>query len=357
MAYFGYAPQETLPATFLDHQAEFLRAVSERLSAANAQCSDLAAQIPRPFGRTPDTPEGASTRNNRPASKPPLGLVEADPALNWRLKPNASAETTVLGRRVVIEVDSIGCRAVVGQPQVGEKTLAVYGCSFTLGWAIADEETFCSLLQSMFPTWRVENHGVGGYGGTQNLIQLQRDSRWAAADYVTFCWIPHHMLRNVADLSWIQLMTKRAKEADLMDGVSKNATLERPQSMFPRASLDQDGKLQYRTVKVPRWDLLGIDWTDFSPDPYSLDLVCFGLFQRAAEIVNENGGHFFVTTLQGHFSRHLRQLLDDSGIPVVDASVDGVEYTCLPDDPHPNALANRIFARKIRDYLVQHGAT
>jgi hypothetical protein len=37
---------------------------------------------------------------------------------------------------------------------------------------------------------------------------------------------------------------------------------------------------------------------------------------------------------------------------VVDASLDGAEYACLPDDAHPNALANRIYAEKIRDYLA-----
>jgi hypothetical protein len=127
--------------------------------------------------------------------------------------------------------------------------------------------------------------------------------------------------------------------------------------MCPRASLDQNAKLQFRTVRCPRVDLVGIDLEDFSPDPYYLDLVCFALFRRAAEIVKENGGHFFVTTLSGRLSQRFYGMLRNVGIPVVDASVEGPEYTCLPDDPHPNALANRIYAEKIRNYLVQLGTT
>jgi hypothetical protein len=50
-------------------------------------------------------------------------------------------------------------------------------------------------------------------------------------------------------------------------------------------------------------------------------------------------------------------MLHNLGIPVVDASVNGEEYTCLPDDAHPNALANRIYAEKIRDYLSQYGTS
>jgi SAM-dependent methyltransferase len=328
---------------------ELIQILFQEKGSANAQ--DVSAFMRTPLlglsksplcepslqGEASEHPDGINSR--------PLGLSEPDPALLWRLKANSSVEMTVLGRRVVMDVDPAGCRPVVGQVQAGEKTLAVYGCSVTFGWAISAEETFCSLLQSIFPRWRVENHGVGGYGGTHNLIQLQRNSRWGAADYVTFCWIPHHMLRNVADPTWMQRM---------MEGISPHAAREQQQAKFPRASLDQAGKLQYRAVKFPRWDLVGIDWTDFSPDPYYLDLVCFTLFRQAAEIAKANGGHFFITTLDGHPSQQLQCMLNDVGIPVVDASVSGPEYTCLPDDRHPNALANRIYAEKIRDYLVQH---
>src|ERR1700730_17928880 len=41
MAIFGYAPERSLPPGFLEHQAEFLRAVTERLSTVNAHCSDF----------------------------------------------------------------------------------------------------------------------------------------------------------------------------------------------------------------------------------------------------------------------------------------------------------------------------
>jgi hypothetical protein len=338
MAYFGYAPEETLPAAFLNHQAEFLHAVSARFSAARAQCCDLAAQIRGPVRGMPDTPKGVGARSHSFASGRGGCLNESDPALQWRLKPNASLEIKVLGRNVVMDADVFGCRPVVGQPNAGEKTLSVYGCSVTFGWAIPVEETFCSLLQSMLPTWRVENHGVDGYSGAQNLIQLQRVSRWSAAEYVTFCWIEHHMLRNVADPTWLRMIARARRGA------------------FPRASLDRDGKLQYRSVMLPRSDLGGVDWTELSPDPHYLDLICFALFRRAAEIVRENGGHFFVTTLLGQMSWQLKRRLNEFGIPLVDASVRGDEYTCLPDDPHPNAHANRFFAEKIREYLIQREA-
>jgi hypothetical protein len=70
--------------------------------------------------------------------------------------------------------------------------------------------------------------------------------------------------------------------------------------------------------------------------------------------VRKSGGHFFVTTLLGNISEHLRSRLRDAGIPLIHASVEGREFTNLPDDHHPNVLANQIYAQKIYDYLQSH---
>jgi hypothetical protein len=271
------------------------------------------------------------------------GIFEPDPVLYARLKANTTSEEgIVLGRRLVMEVDSFGCRPVAGQPLVGKKVLAVYGCSYTFGHAVASHETFSSLLQAMLPAWRIENRGVSGYGTTQSLLQFQRNSRWCAADFVTFCWIPHHQMRNVADLSWIQR---------LMEWMEPG-TPEKTRS-FPRAYLDCEGDLQFKSVSLPRRDLIDIDLRDFRQDWHYLDLICFRLFKRAAEIVGESGGQFFVTILSGHLSKRLQKRLNDVGIPFVNAALEGPEYTSLPDDHHPNALAHSLYADKIRDYLLR----
>jgi hypothetical protein len=270
--------------------------------------------------------------------------VERDPVLHSRLRPNSSAAMEVLGRKVIMSVDGTGCRPVIGQPAQGVKTFAVYGCSYTYGNAVAAEETFCSLLQESFPDWRVENHGVPGYGTTQNLIQLERDTRWNKPEIVTFCWIDDHLRRNGASVDWVQWTSPFAS-------MSPGNPLEQ---QIPRAGLDTQGALELRSVRFPRHDLIGIDLSDYAPDPYYLGLVCFRLFERANAIVTGYGGHFFVTTLNGRFSAALAERLADSGIPVVDASLSGEEYTCLPDDPHPNPLANRFYSDRIRHYLKRY---
>jgi len=343
MAVFGYAPDQAPCTPFLKCQAEFLRAVNQR--QAIARLTPLLD--PDAIGLTEETePRSSSSLGTEvatadaPKSSANSGtLYELDPELMIRLKPNASIEALVLGRRVVMEVDASGCRPVVGQPVNYEKVLAAYGCSCTYGIAIPVEETFCSLLQSMFPRWRVENHGVGGYSGTQNLIQLQRDLRWSSADYVTFCWIHDHLRRNIAEYSYLHQNMRTCPR-------------DRPQRPWPRAALDGDGQLEFRSVLYPRFDLFDLDMSDFRPDPYYSNLVCAAILRRADELVRGSGGHFFVTTLRGTMPSALLRMLQDAGIPVVDATLSGRQYSCLPDDAHPNGLANEYYAEKIREYLV-----
>jgi hypothetical protein len=271
-----------------------------------------------------------------------LGAIwERDPVLHSRLRPNSSAEMEVFGRKLIMNVDATGCRPVIGQPAKGVKTLALYGCSCTYGIAIAAEETFCSLIQGMFPDWRVENHGVPGHGTTQNLIQLDRDTCWNKPEIVTFCWIDDHLRRNGACVAWVQMTST----------FTQRPTVSPLQWQIPRAGLDANGALEIRSVRMPRHDLIGIDLSEHGPDLYYLELVCFRLLERANAIVTGYGGHFFVTTLQGRFSATLAERFAASGIPVVDASLSGIQYTFLPDDGHPNALANRLYADRIHDYL------
>lgn len=271
------------------------------------------------------------------------GLTESDPELVYRLKPGAAVDVTILGRRLTMDVDAFGCRPVIGQNDIGEKSFSAYGCSLTYGLAIAAEETFCSLLQGTFPTWRMENYGVNGYSTVQNLIHLRRNSRFFASDYVSFCWFDKHPLRNVAAPNYVQL---------LMRFLDRTGQRDTAQTSQPCARLDADGELQLATFQFPRWDLYEVDYADFQPDPYYLDLVCAKVLTRAKSIVDGYGGHFFVTALFGSMSDALRRMLAENGVPLLDASLDGLEYTCWPDDLHPNARANAHYAEKIRDYLM-----
>lgn len=269
-------------------------------------------------------------------------FFEPDPVLGWRLKPGSSRDHAHGDERILMQVNADGCRPVPGQPLTGEKLFAAYGCSCVYGQSVAVEDTFCAELQRKQPSWRVENHGVGNFGDIHAFLQLSRALRWSKPDYVMFGWIPGHLMRNVADLRWIQQNSVKA--------VYRAAQYR---WKTPRAYLDPDGKLQYRMVDFHRTDLEGIDLRDCGIDSYYMDQVCFAILERAAGIVRNAGGHFFLVTLLGVLSARLAGLIADAGIPVIDASVSGREFMAH-DGSHPGPRAHRHYAAAIHRHLMAH---
>ena len=51
--------------------------------------------------------------------------------------------------------------------------ISIFGCSFTHGWSLNDQETYPWRLQERFPGYEVVNYGVGGYGTIHALLQLR----------------------------------------------------------------------------------------------------------------------------------------------------------------------------------------
>jgi lysophospholipase L1-like esterase len=49
----------------------------------------------------------------------------------------------------------------------------IFGCSFTHGWSLNDQETYPWRLRERFPGYEVVNYGVGGYGTIHALLQLR----------------------------------------------------------------------------------------------------------------------------------------------------------------------------------------
>ena len=60
-------------------------------------------------------------------------------------------------------------------PEHPKPEIWLFGCSFTHGWSLNDQETYPWRLQERFPASAVVNYGVGGYGTIHALLQL-----WAA---------------------------------------------------------------------------------------------------------------------------------------------------------------------------------
>jgi hypothetical protein len=82
--------------------------------------------------------------------------------------------------------------------------VVLVGCSFTMGWAVADEETWAWRLQKLRPDVEVVNRGVGGYGTLQSLLVLEQilNGGGPRPAWVLYGFIDHGW-RNVAAPYWL----------------------------------------------------------------------------------------------------------------------------------------------------------
>jgi hypothetical protein len=236
----------------------------------------------------------------------------------------------------------------------GRSQIWVFGCSFTYGWGLDDDETFPWRLQELLPGHEVKNFGVGGYGTLQSLLQLREAlGRSPAPAVAVLAYGDFHDERNTRLRSW-----RRANSEYRRFGTTAQ----------PYVRFGPDGRLVERFDDATYRDLflvrhsallnrLDVAWSlveDRFARSHEVSRALVEAFDREARAV----GAVFV--LGGIIaSEGTREMLDWAarrGIPAVDLSVDlSAPGNAIRFDGHPSARANRAFARKLHAFLTSPG--
>jgi hypothetical protein len=141
-----------------------------------------------------------------PLSKPEPPIHAPDPLLGWRPLPGSYQFGPYSPGAGPVEVTILpdGSRDTGAGLPLGRKEVWLVGDSFTMGWAVADNETFAWRLQERRPDLHVSNFGVGGYGTLQSLIVLEElfasdrpRPQWVIYGFIDHAW------RNVAAPYWL----------------------------------------------------------------------------------------------------------------------------------------------------------
>ncbi|MFC2173096.1 hypothetical protein ACFLU6_10760, partial [Acidobacteriota bacterium] len=122
--------------------------------------------------------------------------------------------------------------------QVNKEEIWIFGCSFTHGWTLNDEDTYPWLVQEAFPRYEVVNFGTGGYGTLQSLLQF-RDTfeKPTPPKAIVYVYGSFHDRRNTLSRQRRKLMAPYTSQNDM--GFR----------FHPQARFGQDGKLQVSSVK------------------------------------------------------------------------------------------------------------
>jgi hypothetical protein len=226
----------------------------------------------------------------------------------------------------------------------------IFGCSFTHGWGLNDEETYPWLLQERFPEYEIVNFGVGGYGTIHSLIQFQEALEVKTPKLAVLAYASFHDKRNT-------FMRNRKKQVQL--------TKQLGPVFQPYALLDSQGRLQYsfadveyREFPLMRYSALVhfIEnlYNDYEEIRYRSHAVSEALVAEMEELAKKRGVKFVVAGINERpETSEMLAFAQSHGISNVNISVDldVNENTLKPHDEHPSATANKKYADKLETFL------
>jgi len=268
----------------------------------------------------------------------PRLLFRPDPVIGWSLTPGYAVQ---VGFRedVLQHINPDGWRYVPKAPKTGPR-VAIYGCSFTYGTGLADGETFTALLQDAQPEMRILNRGVGGHGTVQNLLQLRRDIANGVIDVAVFAIISDHRFRNIAHP---QRMRQYLNRNWYKLGVEQ----------FPVARMDATGRAYI--VYHPIWQpvIRQANFNIFLPDEYMITAATMAVLDLVHETAQAAGVPLqlvLLDSLDPTFNATVQNRFDDT----VDISTPyDQEHTFMPQDIHPNVLANTLFSTRLQPLITK----
>lgn len=231
----------------------------------------------------------------------------------------------------------------------------VFGCSYTHGWSLDDDETYCWQLQERLPQYEVVNWGGDGYGTLQSLLSLERElQRRDPPEVVILGHADFHDERNTFSRSWKKILTASNKMGAIP---------------VPCARLDREGNLRIREtrlkyVKFPLMEHSAFvhqvekKYNRFLNRLYRNGAVTQAIIERMAETCDARGIEFAVAGItQTQATRDMLDYCRNSlNLHAIDVSVNAGrdEHNNLPHDPHPNGLANRQYAEELELYLREN---
>ena len=225
----------------------------------------------------------------------------------------------------------------------------LFGCSFTHGWSVNDDETFAWQLQTAFPEFEVINYGVNGYGTIHSLIQLREALKTKSPRLVVLIYAGFHDSRNAFT---------RARRKTLAPYNQLGPLVQ------PYARLDQTGALEfhfadveYRPFPFMRYSSFihelekkYNDWESAHARPQDVSRALVKEIHRLTSAHSLTLG--IATIAEGD---HMRAFAHQEGIPTRDIALDlnRPENTNQPFDPHPSALAHRQYATDLADFIKE----
>ena len=281
-----------------------------------------------------------------------------DPVLGYGATPKKMrlAECAVKGDKVLYDVlystDEDGRRITPDSGDNADTAVLLFGCSFTFGLGIHDQETYAWQLGTRLgKRFQVFNYGFCGYGSHQMLALIESGRldvllRRYKRIYAFYLTIADHEMRCVGH--WMIDVVLPGPRYILKNGALQYAGMLNENQ--ERDKLFCGSQIIYRLMKEYHRH-----WAPYS----ALDIHAAIIAKSMQELTARYHAHA-LTVIWPDFTR-IEPILRDHGVRIL--SLTGVmpDFTAAPhgkytieDDGHPNAWANTLIAEALSEYILKH---
>lgn len=266
----------------------------------------------------------------------------------------ASCRRLVDGRAVLdfaYSLDEHGLRPAPGDP--AGATILFFGCSFTFGIGLADDETLPAQLSlALGLRYNVRNLAFNGYGPHHMLHLLEQGLPagivGGGVQRIFYVAIPDQVSR-AAGLAW---WGKRAPHYSV--GPDGEARLQSREFAWPLPITPPQG-LRNSRLAIWAWST-AVAWLKTRTE-WQLDLF-EAILRKANRLARQSLGVPLTVVLWddgSELSNGIRERLARLGLETILVSQAlpadrGAVYT-MPGDGHPTALANRLLARRLAELI------
>ncbi len=268
--------------------------------------------------------------------------------------PNTGSYDITLNDAIHFSVthDASNRRTIVAPK--GEDTVIVFGCSFTYGYGVNDDDIFVNQLQKHFPEQHYINYAVPGYGTAQALIQLQTlIDKGKIPDKAMLVFSEVHPERNALAKSYRQaLKIGFSHSNEAVEDIMKNARI-------PYRVLGSE------SMKFCEWETLYSHWP--GRESFALVHALQTTFQRGMEeeamvaitaemlddfvaLCIENKIEPIVVNLDDRkFNDHYPDITKEKTTLIhVGFDFHDPKITLYPHDTHPNIQGHTEISKKIQ---------
>jgi hypothetical protein len=228
-----------------------------------------------------------------------------------------------------------------------------FGCSFTMGHGLSDEETFCWKIQEKLPRSKISNFAVGGTGTIYSYNQMIQLTDEEIPDRIIIVYAGFHNERNTNNLQW-QMMNSL---------ISKN----KPGGIkIPYARISEDSIKTGFMTRFPEYKQIPLIENSSVVNSISLlstklhemlitksDKVTILIFDKIIDFCKKNNVKLIVLGIDNDKkTKNMLNQLTLRGIKTYDISIDlsNKEYLFL-DKIHPNKIAHEKYANKIINHI------